>query len=574
VSVRSSSFVVLWRAFLAQFLASEEMSSDLQLRRSIIWVLAFLLAPSLYLTAIVLPTFEIVRLVAAARRAPQMIEEMLAQLSAIYVSYSMVTTGLLTVFVWHALNFDRRDAMVIGPLPVKGRTVLAAKVAALATFLLGASLTVNVITGVPYALITGGNDGVTAVVRQFTAYLAGTLGAAVFVFSTIIAVRGLLRLSVGPGLAGGAGAALQFVFVSAVLCIFVVPSAMGHTRSIVRAATIVDWIPTNWYIGLFERLRGVNSAETARLAQWAITAVAASIIGLVAITCMSYWRQMQAALAPHAAAVPRFQVRRSMARLIVRRDQVAQSIVDFVLSTLSRSGEHQIYIGVSAAIALGIAAAAVARQFEGVADLMRPRTAILWIPLVFGYWIALGFRASFYVPSQMRAAWAFQAHAAPLTASYWLGVRAAMIAVVLLPAIAVSSVLAAFVGWRTAAWHILVVTSVLVVFCEALSLSVNFVPYTRAYEPGHARLKTRWPLYVLGMLAVAYLPVQVELRLLNSPTALVWAIAAMAVLVAGLDLAGRRYAKRWQVDAVRSHDDPEATMSLNLGLVSAASRHR
>jgi len=61
---------------------------------------------------------------------------MLAQLSVIYVSYSIVTTGLITVFVWDALSFDRRDAHGDWPLPLTGPTIIAAKLAALVTFLL------------------------------------------------------------------------------------------------------------------------------------------------------------------------------------------------------------------------------------------------------------------------------------------------------------------------------------------------------------------------------------------------------------------------------------------------------
>src|SRR5436190_10672506 len=197
---RGAPFVVLWRAFLSQFLASESVNSDMQLRRTIIWVLAFLLTPCLYLTAIVLPTFEIVRLVAAARHAPEMIDQMLAQLSVIYVSYSIVTTGLITVFVWDALSFDRRDAMVIGPLPLTGPTIIAAKLAALVTFLLGTSLAVNLSAGVPYALITGSPEGVVKIIRHLTGYLAGTLGAAGFVFSAIVAARGLMLLVGGARL--------------------------------------------------------------------------------------------------------------------------------------------------------------------------------------------------------------------------------------------------------------------------------------------------------------------------------------------------------------------------------------
>jgi hypothetical protein len=44
-----SPFAVLWRAFFAQFFTSESVTSDDQLRQTIIWVLAFVITPCLLL---------------------------------------------------------------------------------------------------------------------------------------------------------------------------------------------------------------------------------------------------------------------------------------------------------------------------------------------------------------------------------------------------------------------------------------------------------------------------------------------------------------------------------------------
>ncbi len=63
--------------------------------------------------------------------------------------------------------------------------------------------------------------------------------------------------------------------------------------------------------------------------------------------------------------------------------------------------------------------------------------------------------------------------------------------------------------------HAWISCAALGVLVEALALTVRHVPFTRPYPPGHARIKTRWPLYLIGMYAVAYLPVRLELRLLR-----------------------------------------------------------
>ena len=92
------------------------------------------------------------------------------------------------------------------------------------------------------------------------------------------------------------------------------------------------------------------------------------------------------------------------------------------------------------------------------------------------------------------------------------------------------------------------------VLVEALALTVRHVPFTRPYPPGHARLKTRWPLYLIGMYAVAYLPVQLELHLLRRGASLLTVAVCITVAVTLLDVIGRHAARR----LTEPPDDPEA----------------
>ena len=76
---RASSFAILWRVFLEQFTANESATSDLQMRRAIIGVFAFLITPGLYLMMKTMPDYELMLLVAKARNMPQSIDTRLAQ---------------------------------------------------------------------------------------------------------------------------------------------------------------------------------------------------------------------------------------------------------------------------------------------------------------------------------------------------------------------------------------------------------------------------------------------------------------------------------------------------------------
>jgi len=548
-------FKILWRVFVEQFAANESATSDMQMRRAIIGVITFLVTPGVFLIGKTMSSYELTLLIARHKNMPQLIDAYHAQMAVLFVAYSMITTGLLTVFIWDALVFDKRDAMVLGPLPLRGRTIVGAKLAALATFLVGTALVVNVTSGLPFAFVTGGPEG--HILRHLAGHWAGTIGGAVFIFSTLVIVRGLLVLLVSAHAAATAGSFLQFVFLSGVLCFMMVPTATGTLTP-----------PISWFGALFELIRGNPANDIPALAQRALIALPLSVAGAIAITCGGYWKQMRAALAPSARVAGSARIRRRLAALITGRDRAARATSDFVLTTLARSRVQQAPIAIAAALGVAIISVALATREGGLAELRTPRTAVLWIPIVLGYWIVVGLRASFVVPTELRAAWAFRVHSRLPSTSYWSGVRAAMIAFAIGPALFVNAlVVLPLLGWRIAAIHALVVCVAIAITAQFASLLVDGVPFTRAYPPGYAKLRTRWQLYLLGMWAIAYLPVRMELPVLNDPWGLSVLLAKGFVVLGVLEIAGRYRARRWTLPPESEFDDadPEALTFLNLG---------
>ena len=259
----------------------------------------------------------------------------------------MVTTGLITVFIWDTLVFDKRDAMVLGPLPLRGTTIVAAKLAALATLLLGTALAVNLTSGLPFAFVTGGPEG--HVLRHLGGHLAGTIGGAVFMFSALIIVRGMLVLACSPQFAATAGSFMQFTFMSAVLCFMMVPTAMGDTRPVFLGPEADGWMPMAWFFGLFETLRGSRHPGVDVLAQRALIALPIAVVGAIA-------RDVRRLLEPDARGPRTVGAGVRQARgfgaawraLFTGRDLIARGTSDFILTTLARSRPQQVPIAICA----------------------------------------------------------------------------------------------------------------------------------------------------------------------------------------------------------------------------------
>ncbi len=248
---------VLFREFFGQFFTSETVTSDDQLRQTLIWVIVFLFLPGVMLMLQLF--FEFESIVVHALRVQQFdqVEDTLEWIAFLYVTYSMVTVGFIAAIGWDGLSFDRRDAMVLGPLPLDGATIVAAKVGALGAFLLAASTAVNLPNAAAFAAVTGNQLGTAIVARHFVALFAATSLGAAFVFCCLVVLRGAVSAVSSARAAAVTGSLLQFVFVLALLALVILCLAAGRMqRSSLVNPIATGWLPAAWYLGLFEQMRG------------------------------------------------------------------------------------------------------------------------------------------------------------------------------------------------------------------------------------------------------------------------------------------------------------------------------
>ncbi|HEY7791615.1 MAG TPA: hypothetical protein VIC33_13950 [Vicinamibacterales bacterium] len=559
-------FALLARTFFAELFASESVASEIQLHRVFVWVFAFLLLPGFFLLVQVFPAYQIAGVVAVAHHRPAQIEAQLNQILLLIVTYSMVTTGIVALFVWDHLNIERRDAMVLGALPLTSLTIVGAKLTALAALLLGGSLVVNLVTAIPFAFTTTLGGWLT-LVRHVAACLVANVAAATFVFAALVAIRGAVMLFARERLANILGALLQFGFVVALLCFLIVLLDYGLRPS--ASAFFVDGagasVPTAWFVGLFEWLLGVTRPSVDALATRAVLGTSIAGAGAVLVSIAGLRRHMQRALASagRRGPVPTARMTRLLARTLAGRRPAARATAEFLLLTVARSRPHQALVGVNLAVGVAMIAAVLSSHAHTLASLVHPRTATFWAPLLLAWWAMIGLRAAFFVPAQLPASWVFRSHAPEPERGYWAATRAALAALTLPPIAGLTLVLLVpLVGWPLAAWHLLIVCAATLLLVEVVALTIDFVPFTRAYQAGHARLKTRWWLYVLGPFAFAYVPVRIELHLIGHWVALLemaaWLLAGAAVL----EYVGRCRAHRWTIGEPDDRTDGSSALTV------------
>jgi hypothetical protein len=137
---RRDAFRILFREFFAQLFVSESSIPDHQHRVAMIGVLAFLITLDC-LPLQLIGTFEL-----AAIRFPILVDPLTRLMATLFVTFAIVAVGVIAAFEWDSLAFDRRDGMILGPLPLSGRTIVAAKLAALGALLFIAASGINILT--------------------------------------------------------------------------------------------------------------------------------------------------------------------------------------------------------------------------------------------------------------------------------------------------------------------------------------------------------------------------------------------------------------------------------------------
>ena len=108
-----------------------------------------------------------------------------------FLSMTMLIAGLIAVISWDNIFPDRRDVMILGPLPVRAPTILLAKIAAAGAVLMIAVLSLSLTISVALCLLAG---GIPNFPRNFTSFWFTTLVAAFFIYGSVLALQGFMAL--------------------------------------------------------------------------------------------------------------------------------------------------------------------------------------------------------------------------------------------------------------------------------------------------------------------------------------------------------------------------------------------
>jgi len=539
--MKAPVFPLLVRLFSRRFFENDLLAPDIDLRPTAIWLLAALAMPPILWTVKSIVPYGLMAIHGYA-----LMETMSWFDKSLLMMLAMVSAGIVTVLSWEALLVDRRDALVLGALPVPSLPIVAAKAAAIGRlFVVVAAL--NLPAAFILSLAVYGHWGFFLMLRAIAAHViavtAASVAASIALTTALVAVTSLFEGRWLRIMTVAVQAAVLAVLAGLVIGIQWSPALLAAARqgdpSLLGA---VAYWPPAWFVGLYQQILGASPGRDvfAPLAERAlITLGVATLVG-VPVT-LWLWRRALSQLVS-AAAEPVGSDLRSLARHVPRwlaRPARDRAFLQFFLTVLWRSPRHRLALltgfGLSAMVAL-----------QGTLVLTSRATVSRWltefaVPVLVLLCLMAFLRWLLLLPAELPASWLLGL-ASPAPGPL---VRRAVSRVMWLLVVAPPTVLALVLSWWqggvvSALAHATLVAAFGLCLVERALAKVTFMPFATEYMPGRSNLKARWPVHAVVLLVVVPTLAEIERTLVARPSTAFAVIATILLAVAGLAATNRR----------------------------------
>jgi hypothetical protein len=430
--------------------------------------------------------------------------------------------GVFALLSWDSTFPDRRDVLVLAPLPLRVRTLFAAKIAAAGSALGLTLATWNSLAGFawPMAMAPSGS-GFAGTLRYVAAFWITLVLAGTFLYCVVLGLQAVtaqlprswyLRVS----------SVLQIALFALFLGIlffqpsFSTPAALGAPEN----QRTLAWLPPYWFLGLLSELSGVFPAEwhavMAPLARRAIVSLPIAILVAGGAFALSYLRTLRKIveepdLAPGSRGgiwLPRF------------GNSPQTALAQFIIRTLLRSRPHRTIL----AFYLGGGFAIVAVFLLGARGTQTKSPVLLFASVVMLCALWLGTRAVFSLPLDLRANWLFRTTPSPEGLSCLSAVRRALLVLAVLPVLLATALLLLFWPWTLVAEHLLLLGLLGSLLADLSLKGFRKIPFTCSYLPGKSKAHLVFWFGIIPLVVAIGQAAEVEQRAMASPLSY-WAVA-------------------------------------------------
>lgn len=458
------------------------------------------------------------------------------------IATMMLVVGLFGVVTWDATFPDRRDIMVLAPLPIAARTILFAKLAASGAILGIAVLTLNIFSGFMWPFAVGiANGGWPGFFRALAAYWVTMVTATLFLYCSVLTVQGIVNLVLPRRLSLLASAFLQLAAFGTFFATYFLQGTLTSPSEITapRNQLLVATSPSFWFFALFNQMNGTLPSYLAWLAQRAWIGLGIAVSGAVASLLICYLHAMRR-MAEASDLVPGA---RQFPEILRLGSSLQPAILQFTARTLARNRQHRIilafYLSIAFAIALNVTRKAIAegtpRPFTAEFPLM---TSLIMIFSV------MGFVNVFSLPVSLTANWVLRTTQIWPSERYITATRQTLLLLSVLPSWLVAVGLG--LTYRPLApvlAHLVVLALFGSILADASLIGFQKIPFTCSLLPGNTNVQFVFWRTLAGVVLLSVFVTSSEIPALRNRPLYLALVAAMFTAAVILSVYNRRRAR-------------------------------
>ena len=500
----------LARVFFGRLFENDMFSSSSAASSSLMFLLALVAVPGVMFSGTQIFSWAHLRATGIRLDDPMIVDSALLRSQAFHIDFVMAVAGIVTMLVWSSLTPDRRDALVLGPLPITSREQAHGRLLALLKFFGLFIIAVSVPTAIAYNFVSVGAENITQFPGRVLGHIVAATLAGGSVFFLLLTIQLALAALFGPR-------AIRFITLPLQLgSLLGMIAALSTSAAIVRpilidgiaAGPLVMWNPAAWFAGVYRWVYGDGREIFTLLALRGFAAGIAIIGSALILYPLAYERCLRNVITSEGRTTGA--VQRGWAALAARvlrpllRGPLQRGLAAFMLATLGRSHAHRFLIGIYAGVAFLMALPIAGRLFE-LPTTDRLRYAWFAVPLGFTFWLVCGVRVALMMPVEPVANWIFKLTEPVNKRRVLTTVVTVMAFVTCVPIAAIASGVLLLLDQETMAVTVFaMVTLAGLCLIEMLTLTMKTVPFTCTYLPGQLRLRLFWPLYFALWLHLVY----------------------------------------------------------------------
>ena len=450
----------------------------------------------------------------------------------LFVLYAFCAMGCVTTLQWEKLFPERIDFQVLLPLPLRGWTVFAAKLQAVAMYLLLFLIAANVFGMLLLPVLSGRRLLLVMAAHAAAVFTAGMTSAL-----AVLTLESLVIVVVPERAFRYVAPIVQAILVTAFLLLFLQIGSVSAALPALLSGIgqVARWFPPLWFLALYEIcIGGVTATPSAHMLARDASLCLPLLFASVLMLYPAAWarRRRMALEGSRSAHLRDGSVWKNVVHPALLRTADQRAVFHFMRQTMARLGRYHVGLAAyaGAGIALSLTSAFRFRVRGATLHVDLVQTGMQAVMPLLLFWTVAGVRGAFSLPADLGARWVFRM--ADIRTQRVISTAKSFVFTACCVVVAVVVLTLAACGWRASETLMQAVYGLL---CAVLLTDLFFffeahVPFTRPPLPGRSSLPMTLAMYLFGVPVVILLTVTLE----RWATGYAWRVIAACAVTAGL----------------------------------------